>query len=66
MGHGGSGLFAHHPTLREALLSIYPEYPWQPEKFFENNKVPPGHWKVEQNLLNEMERIESLLGIKKV
>jgi hypothetical protein len=30
---GGEGLFTYHKTLCEALQTVFPQFPWQPNEF---------------------------------
>jgi len=64
--NGGRGLFNYYSTLENALRSIYPEYPWDTFKFWDANRVPHGHWKDKDNIVNVLERAEKAIGIQRV
>ena len=63
---GGRCLFMAYSSLKEMLMAIYPELPWEPSSFLGAEKMPLGHWKDNQNLLDILNKAEESLGITKV
>ena len=64
---GGRGLFKHYSCLEDALVAIYPQYPWDRTKFNgTNGKVRKGNWTSKQYQRKFLQGIEHRLGVQKV
>jgi len=64
---GGAGLLNHYASLADVLRVIYPDYPWEPERFRRvQGKTPLGFWKDKSNLIKALDTAEEKIGIKKV
>ena len=59
---GGRGLFHYYSSLPELLRTVYPQYPWEAEKFASSRSFS-GQFEDQQRLLTS---IEAKLGIKEV
>lgn len=59
-------LFSYHSSLAAALQAVYPEHPWQPEKFIETGHVPAGYWLSKSNIRDALVRAEKRLDIQEV
>ena len=57
--HGGGALARHYPSLAECLKAVYPEVPWQVDRFRKSTRR-------RGSLLAELDRAERILGISKV
>lgn len=57
---GGKKLFTYHASLRKALQHAFPEFEWQPHKFFKRGKPSIGTG------IAALSKIEENLGIEKV
>jgi len=53
----------YHKTLPDALQAIYPQLPWEPQKFL--SKLPAEHWDTHK-LMGVLSKTEELLGIQRV
>lgn len=45
---------------------MYPEYPWDSNRFRSSLRVPSGHWRFKGNLLKALNQAETILGISSV
>jgi len=61
---GGLSLFAYYGNLREALTTLYPQYPWDLKRFAQ--PAPKGYWQDRQNQMKALRVAEEQLGITKV
>jgi len=61
---GGLALMKIYPSLKEALTSIYPTYPWDLTKF--SSRVADHHWETKANLIDALRLAEQRLGVGKV
>lgn len=59
-------LFHHYNSLEEALRAAYPQYQWDSSRFTKSDRLTPGHWQNEANLLQALGQAEIELGITKV
>ena len=64
MDRGGFGPFIYHKSMADVLTSLYPEYPWEVDKFVINIRHPEGYWdrEMQQFIINA----EKHLGIQQV
>jgi len=63
---GGKKLFFYYSSLKEVLVDVYPDYPWEPKRFFNSTIPKAGYWKDSKNLMEGLKRVEVALGITKV
>ena len=65
---GGWRVFQNggHNNLEEALRVIYPEYPWQTERFLAHGRAGRGFWRDKKNRLKAIDMAEVELGIRQV
>lgn len=62
----GPSLTSYYSSLEEALQTIYPAFPWEPEKFVRRQAVPSGYWEDKANIQAALDKAEEALGITKV
>ena len=58
-----NGLVSKYASLAELLKAVYPDIPWQAEKF---GRVPRGFWQDENNVLTKLAEAEAKLAIQQV
>jgi len=60
-------LLKSHRSLGGLLSAVYPNFPWQLNTFADQpQRSPNGYWSTRTNLLQEIIRAESALGITSV
>lgn len=59
-------IFKYYASLPDALRTLYPDYPWQPLRFVENDIMRPRYWSGVGDLTQFVEEIGKSLGIREV
>ena len=64
--HQGASVLSYYSSLREALQRLYPEYPWEPSRFFRASRASRNHWRDVNNQKEMLERVGKQLGVQQV